>query len=91
MESKWIDVPNNELDEVINKNIEKSEKIIIVVSFLFERGLELIFDKLKKFHNPSNITIITSNYLNSTEPNALRKLIDLKSLGSKIYMFDSIG
>lgn len=91
MESKLIDVPNNELDEVINKNIEKSEKIIIVVSFLFERGLELIFDKLKKFHNPSNITIITSNYLNSTEPNALRKLIDLKSLGSKIYMFDSVG
>ena len=91
MESKLIDIPNNELDEIINKNIEQSEKILIVVSFIFEKGLGLILDKLKKFHNPNNITIITSNYLKSTEPKALRRLLDLKSLGSKIYLFDSLA
>jgi len=90
MESKLIDIPNNELDEVINKNIEQSKKVLIVVSFIFEKGLGLILDKLKKFHNPGNITIITSNYLKSTEPKALKKLLDLKSLGSKIYLFDSL-
>ena len=90
MESKLIDIPNNELDEIINQNIEQSEKVLIVVSFIFEKGLGLILDKLKKFHNPSNITIITSNYLKSTEPKALRKLLNLKSLGSKIYLFDSL-
>ena len=90
MESKLIDIPNNKLDEIINQNIEHSEKVLIVVSFIFEAGLGLILDKLKKFHDPSNITIITSNYLKSTEPKALRKLLDLKSLGSKIYLFDSL-
>tara|TARA_B100000780_G_C21111237_1_gene449069 strand:- start:68 stop:2389 length:2322 start_codon:yes stop_codon:yes gene_type:complete len=91
MESKLIDIPNKELDEIINQNIEQSEKVLIVVSFIFEKGLGLILDKLKKFHNPSNITIITSNYLKSTEPKALKKLLDLKSLGSKIYLFDSLS
>ena len=47
MESKLIDIPNNELDEIINNNIDKSNKILIVVSFVFEKGLDLIFDKLK--------------------------------------------
>ena len=91
MESKLIDIPNNELDVIINRNIDQSEKILIVVSFVFEKGLALVFDKLKKFHNPANITIITSNYLKSTEPKALRKLLELKSLGAKIYLFDSIS
>ena len=90
MESKLIDIPNNELDEIINQNIEQSNKVLIVVSFIFKEGLELVFDKLKSFHNPSNITIITSNYLKSTEPKALRKLLELKSLGAKVYLFDSI-
>ena len=90
MDSKLIDIPNNELDEIINQNIEQSNKVLIVVSFIFKKGLELVFDKLKSFHNPSNITIITSNYLKSTEPKALRKLLELKSLGAKVYLFDSI-
>ena len=90
MESKLIDIPTSELDEIINKNIEKSEKVLIVVSFIFEKGLSLILDKLKEFHSPKNITIVTSNYLKSTEPKALRKLLELKSLGTKIYLFDSI-
>ena len=90
MESKLIDIPTSELDEIINKNIEKSEKVLIVVSFIFEKGLSLILDKLTEFHSPKNITIITSNYLKSTEPKALRKLLELKSLGTKIYLFDSL-
>ena len=90
MESKLIDIPNNELDEIINNNIDKSNKILIVVSFVFEKGLDLIFDKLRKFKNHENITFITSNYLQSTEPKALRKLLKLKELGAKVYLFDSI-
>ena len=59
MESKLIDIPNNELDEIINNNIDKSNKILIVV-FVFEKGLDLIFDKLKEFKNHENITFITA-------------------------------
>ena len=90
MAYKLIDIPNHNLEEIINENIEKSEKILIVVSFIFQKGLGLIIDKLKKFKNPKNITIITSNYLKSTEPNALNKLLELKSLGSNVYLFDSL-
>ena len=36
-----IDVPGKKLDDIINLNIEKSEKIIIIVSFIFEKGLNL--------------------------------------------------
>ncbi len=91
MAYKLIDIPNHKLEEIINDNIQKSEKILIVVSFIFQKGLELIFDKLKKFKYPKNITIITSNYLKSTEPKALKKLLELKSLGSNIYLFDSLA
>ena len=91
MAYKLIDIPNHKLEEIINDNIQKSEKILIVVSFIFQKGLELIFDKLKKFKYPKNIPIITSNYLKSTEPKALKKLLELKSLGSNIYLFDSLA
>ena len=90
MDYKLIDIPNYELDEIIIENIDQSEKIIIVVSFIFEKGLDLIIEKLKNIDNPENIIIITSNYLKSTEPKALRKLLELKSIGSKIYLFDSL-
>ena len=90
MESKLIDIPNEQLDEIINDYIDKSSEIVIVVSFVFEKGLSLIFEKLKNFLSNNRLTIITSNYLQTTEPKALRKLLELKSMGAKIYMFDSI-
>ena len=85
-----IDVPGKKLDDIINQNIEKSEKILIIVSFIFEKGLNLIFDKLNEFNNPQNITLITSNYLKCTEPKALKKLMKLKNLGANIYFFDAL-
>ena len=89
MDYKLIDIPNSKLDEIINSKIEKSEKILIVVSFIFTKGLDLFFSKLKEFKHKENITIITSNYLNCTEPSALRKLLELKKLGANIYFFDA--
>ena len=47
MDYKLIDIPNSKLDEIINSKIEKSEKILIVVSFIFTKGLDLFFSKLK--------------------------------------------
>ncbi len=90
MAYKLIDVPGKKLDDIINQNIEKSEKILIIVSFIFEKGLNLIFNKLNEFNNHQNITIITSNYLKCTEPKALKKLMKLKNLGANIYLFDTL-
>ena len=90
MVPKLIDIPNYQLDEIINNYIDESNEIVIIVSFVFVGGLKLIFDKLKKFSTKHKLTVITSNYLKCTEPDALWKLLELKSLGAKVYLFDSI-
>ena len=64
--------------------------IQFIVSFVFEGGLNLIFNKLKEFSTKNKLTVITSNYLKSTEPKALKKLLELKSFGAKVYLFDSL-
>ena len=91
MVPKLIDIPNNQLDEIINGYIDESNEIVIIASFVFKGGLNLIFDKLREFSTKHKLTIITSNYLKSTEPGALWKLLELKSLGAKVYLFDSLG
>mgnify|MGYP003352135528 CR=1 FL=1 len=75
---KLVQIPNNRLDRIINNNIDIADKVLIAVSFIFEKGLDLILDKLNNFKHPQNITILTSNYLKSTEPRALKKLLELK-------------
>lgn len=90
MTTKLVQIPNNRLDRIINNNLDIADKVLIAVSFVFEKGLDLILDKLNNFKNPHNITVLTSNYLKSTEPKALRKLLELKRNGAKIYVFDSL-
>lgn len=90
MDTKLIKVPEKYLDDYINHFIQKSNKINIAVSFFFKSGLSLIIDALESFSNKENINIITSNYLNSTEPEALWELLNLKNNGAKIYIYDSI-
>ena len=91
MASKLIDIPNHQLDSLLNEYIKKSDKITIIVSFVFESGLNLIFKSLKEFSPKHNLRIITSNYLKSTEPKALRKLLELQAMGAKVLLFDSLG
>jgi len=91
MTIKLIQVPNYRLDKIINSNLDLAEKVLIVVSFVFEKGLDLILQKLSNFRHPNNITILTSNYLKSTEPKALKKLLELKKNGAKVYVFDSLS
>ena len=89
MDTKIIKIPNENLDDYLNNFISQSTKINIAVSFFFNSGLNLIIESLKKFKNKKNINIIASNYLNSTEPNALRTLLDLKNQGANVYIYDS--
>ena len=89
MDTKIIKIPNENLDDYLNNFISQSTKINIAVSFFFNSGLNLIIESLKKFKNKKNINIIESNYLNSTEPNALKTLLDLKNQGANVYIYDS--
>ena len=59
MDYRLIDIPDNKLDVTINENIKESEKIFIVVSFIFAKGLMLILDNLRSFskvvYNPIDL------------------------------------
>ena len=99
MDSKLIDIPNNELDEIINQNIEQSNKVLIVVSFIFEKGLELVFDKLidesfgkiwmshkDSSYIPANIKNI--NYIANPITSRERDLI-IRSLNENSFRYDA--
>ena len=89
--SKIIDIPNYKLDEIILEKLSQSEKVTIVVSFFFVSGLKLILNGLNSFEDKSKITIITSNYLKSTQPEALEILLKLKNSGAKVFLYDSLS
>ena len=91
MASNLYYIPNESFDRVLNEKIKNADEVIISVSFVFLSGLNLLIEGLKKFDNQSKLLIITSNYLKSTEPVALDKLLELKNLGANIYFYDSIG
>lgn len=89
--SKLIDIPNQKLDKILKEKISKSNKVIILVSFSFVSGLRLILEELKSFKKKSHLIFITSNYLKSTQPEALEILLDLKKEGAKVYFYDSLS
>ena len=60
---------NNEFLNHIMKSISNAESIDIIVSFLMESGVKQIIDDLKNTN--AKIRILTSKYLNITQPEAL--------------------
>ena len=89
MDIKIIKIPDENLDDYINDFIVKSSEIKIAVSFFFNSGLNLFLENLQNYKNKKKISIITSNYLNSTEPDALKTLLSLKKQGANVYVYDS--
>ncbi|MDU5209340.1 MAG: DEAD/DEAH box helicase family protein [Clostridium sp.] len=93
---------NNYLYYRLKESFKKAKKIDIIVSFLMESGVKLIFDDLREVLDRGvEIRILTGNYLNITQPQALYLLkgglkdkIDLrfynvpnKSFHPKSYIF----
>ncbi len=93
MASELINIPENKLDEVLIARLDSSKRAIFIVSFIFESGLSLIIDALRRFlsNSENQLTIITSNYLKCTQPEALESLLTLQSLGAEVYVFDSLN
>ncbi len=91
MNGKIIKVPEDRFDEHIISYTNKSSIINIAVSFTFVSGLKLVSNSLENFKNKNNINIITSNYLKSTEPEALRALLKIKNKGANVYIYDSLS
>ncbi len=58
----------------LKQSIETANRIDIIVSFLMKSGIDLILEELKK--SDAKIRILTTDYLNITQPEALYTLKD---------------
>ena len=78
---------NKEEKIIINlrKELENCDEFIISVAFVTEGGLSLILEQLKELEN-RNVKgkILTGDYLNFTEPKALKRLLNYKNIELKI-------
>ncbi len=63
---------NSDFLKELKKSIKNAESIDIIVSFLMESGVKLIIDDLK--NSNLKIRILTTKYLNITQPHALYRL-----------------
>lgn len=67
-------------------------EVEIAVSFIKYSGLELIFSDLEaalQSERGTQLTLLTSDYLNVTDPRALRKLMLLAERGANIRIFQA--
>ncbi len=72
--------------------INQATEIDITVAFIRQSGLDLIFDALRDAMNRrAVIRVLTSDYLDVTEPQALRRLMLLAERGADVRLFSSQG
>ncbi len=72
--------------------INEATEIDITVAFIRQSGLTLIFDALKDaMQRNTLIRVLTSDYLDVTEPQALRRLMLLAERGADIRLFSTAG
>lgn len=73
----------NHLLPKLKESFKKATSIDIIVAFLMESGVKLLKDELKEVVNKNiPIRILTGNYLNITQPQALYMLKDI--MGDKV-------
>ncbi|MEA3303696.1 MAG: DEAD/DEAH box helicase family protein [Pseudomonadota bacterium] len=72
--------------------INEATEIDITVAFIRQSGLSLIFDALRDaMERNASIRVLTSDYLDVTEPQALRRLMLLAERGADIRLFSTAG
>ena len=77
---------NTDFYKQLKKSIKDAESIDIIVSFLMKSGVKLIIDDLRDaVDNNKKIRILTSRYLNITQPEALILLKELKDIDLRFY------
>lgn len=77
---------NTDFYKQLKKSIKDADSIDIIVSFLMKSGVKLIIDDLRDaVDNNKKIRILTSRYLNITQPEALILLKELKNIDLRFY------
>jgi superfamily II DNA or RNA helicase/SOS-response transcriptional repressor LexA len=70
--------------------INSATEIDFAVAFIKSTGLELLYDPLyDALCSGARIRILTSDYLNVTDPDALRSLLILREEGADVRVFES--
>jgi superfamily II DNA or RNA helicase len=85
-------ITNNHTTNFYNhliSSLEKCNSFIFNVAFVSFSGVQLLLDTFKKLEEKSiKGKILTSTYLNFTDPKALEKLLSFKNIELKIYNSD---
>jgi len=72
--------------------INNATEIEITVSFIQTSGLKLLFEPLlDALNNKASISLLTSDYLSITNPDALRQLLLLQERGAKTKVFECVN
>ena len=72
------------MDDEVRRDIQTSDEIDLVVSFIKFEGLRLLIDDLRDFvkRPDTRLRIMTTTYIGATDPKAVRKLYELSELGN---------
>ena len=81
------------------EGIRQATEIEMTVAFIKATGLKLLFADLKdalvpspeSLRSPARVRIITSDYLDVTDPEALRSLMLLQERGAQVKIYESAG
>jgi superfamily II DNA or RNA helicase/HKD family nuclease len=76
------------LFKALKYELQTADQVYFMVSFVRWSGLQLLLSAIDQFSsmNPSKkIKILTSTYLNITEPKALRRLLEIPSIETKVF------
>ena len=76
----------------INVSLLECKSFIFSVAFINFGGLQLLVKSLDELRSRNiNGKILTSDYLNFTDPKALRKLLEFSNLETKVYLQEKYG
>ncbi len=82
----------------LRAHLATAVRVDIAVAFVLERGLAAIDEHLKDVvRRGGHLRVLTGDYLNITEPNALRRLLDLAAVASQavgtveLRVFETVG
>lgn len=76
----------------ILREINHAAEIDIAVAFIRQRGLDLLFDAFTDaVQRKAKLRVLTGDYLDFTEPQALRHLMILQETGALVKVFETTG
>lgn len=75
--------------DVVRHHLEFADELLLSVSFLRFSGLQLIIDDLERFvRRGGRARVLTSTYMNHTQPEALRQLVALDAVEARLHFAD---